>query len=57
MFRITISFISEDGDKGNPAGGGNNTATSSVQPPLSYDASTGNQQSSSNVEGGNIAEQ
>ncbi|RGB36706.1 hypothetical protein C1646_757773 [Rhizophagus diaphanus] len=35
---------------------GANTETSSIQPP-SYEVATGNQQSSNNAEGGNIAPQ
>ena len=47
---------SRDVDTGNPGNVGANTETSSIQPP-SYDVATNNQQSSSNVEGGNIVEQ
>ncbi|CAI2195168.1 5255_t:CDS:1, partial [Funneliformis geosporum] len=38
----------EDGDTGNLTGGRNNTMTSLIQPP-SYEASTGNQQSSNSA--------
>ncbi|CAB4471058.1 hypothetical protein GLOIN_2v1772519 [Rhizophagus irregularis DAOM 181602=DAOM 197198] len=40
----------EDGDAGNPAGEGNNTTTSSVQPPF-YDD---NQQSLNSMDGGSL---
>src|ERR1043165_4075199 len=40
----------EDGDTRNLTGGRNNTVTSPIQPP-SYEASTGNQQSSNSAEG------
>ena len=40
----------EDGDTGNPVEEGNNTATSSVQPPSYNELATNNQQSSSSVE-------
>lgn len=41
----------EDGNTRNPARGEDNTTTSSVQPP-SYEASTGNQQSSNSADDG-----
>ena len=41
----------EDGNTGNPARGEDNMTTSSVQPP-SYEASTGNQQSSNSADDG-----